>query len=209
MTRILILSFLTLLLWGGNPCYGQLTEHRFHLSGRVTTGLDDTVTFQNYSASFEWHVHRNIGLIYSLDWMQRTDAYRIIHTPAGIIGAPLLLIFSGGYIGSGWLLFCVLAMPDGIALHLPFRYKWDFSPYVNVAGLDFVTDKNTGITTIEYATSFGFKTTYLLNDQFVITALAESRYTFGNNLTIGGGLGLGYAFGKRKNPNERRGPFQI
>ncbi len=187
----------------------QLTENRFHLSGRFTTGVDDTITFQNYSANFEWHVHKNIGLIYNLDWTERSDNRRIIHTPAGIIGAPLLLFLSGGFVGSGWLLLYILAMPDGVALHIPFRYKWDFSPYVNVAGLDFVTDRSTSITTIEYACSFGFKTTYMFNDNIVLTALAESRYTFCGNLSLGGGIGLGFAFGSRKGPNEQRRPFRL
>ena len=187
----------------------QLTENRFHLSGRFTNGLDDTTTFQSYTANFEWHVHRNIGLVYNLDFMMRSDGYRVIHTPAGIIGAPLLLILSSGYIGSGWLLLYVLAMPDGVALHLPFRYKWDFSPYANVAGIDFITDRSTGITTLEYACSFGFKTTYLMREHFVLTLLAESRFARNGNWTMGGGLGIGYAFGARKDTNERRPPFRL
>lgn len=209
MLRFKTVLVLVIAMVSSNLCDAQLTENRFHLSGRFTTGVDDTITFQNYTASFEWHVHKNIGLVYSLDWMERSDNYRVIHTPAGIIGAPLLLVLSGGYVGSGWLLLYVLAMPDGVALHLPFRYKWDFSPYANVAGIDFVTDRSTGVTSVEYACSFGFKTTYLFNDNIVLTALAESRYTFGGNLTLGGGIGLGYAFGKRKEPNEQRQSFPL
>lgn len=192
-----------------NCAEAQLTENRFHLSGRFTTGVDDTTTFQNYTANFEWHVHRNIGLVYNLDLMMRSDGYRVIHTPAGVIGAPLLLLLTSGYIGSGWLLLYVLAMPDGVALHLPFRYKWDFSPYANVAGIDFVTNRQTGTTTLEYACSFGFKTTYFMREHCVLTLLAESRYTRNGNWTLGGGLGFGYAFGTRKAANEQRPPFRI
>lgn len=202
-----ILLFLFIFLnWGTNA---QLTEKRFHLSGRFTSGVDDTNTYQNYAANFEWHVHKNIGLIYNLELMQRSDGYRIIHTPAGIIGAPLLLLMTSGYIGSGWLLLYVLAMPDGVALHLPFRYKWDFSPYANVAGIDFVTNRSTGQTRLEYACSFGFKTTYLLRDNFVLTALAETRLSMNASWTIGGGLGIGYAFGTRKGLNGQRLPFPL
>jgi hypothetical protein len=192
-----------------NLCDAQLTENRFHISGRFTTGFDDSVNYRNYTGSFEWHVHKNVGMIYSLDWMERSDGFRIIHTPAGIIGAPLLLFLSGGYVGSGWFLLYVLAMPDGVALHLPFRYKWDFSPYGNIAGIDFITDRATNVTTVKYASSFGLKTTYMLNSNFVITALVESRYTFGQDLIFGGGLGFGYAFGERRDPNLRRPLFPL
>jgi hypothetical protein len=199
MKNLLLVAFLCF----GSYSNAQLTESKFHLEAKYSLGGIDTAFYNNYGANFEWFVHRNIGINYSLDYLNRNDNYRSIHTPMGLLAAPISLLvvasspFSFNSGNTLWFLLLMLAIPDGISLHIPYRYKWDFSPYANVLGLDFVKNSSNDQSWIKYGCSFGIKATYMLNDRFTAASFIETRHSNGFGWGFGGGASLGFVFKQR------------
>lgn len=202
---VLFKSIAILFLFVSFTSEAQLTEHKYHLTGKFSLGSIDRATYQNYSLGFEWHLHKNIGINYNLDLLYRNDNFRHIHTPMGLIGGPIIVLASvfnsfgyyslGGGSGSLWMALLIFALPDGISGHFSFRYKWDISPYANVLGIDFVKNRTNGDNWIKYACSFGSRINYSMNDHLTFTGFLETRKTAGYPFGIGGGVGIGYAFG--------------
>lgn len=204
-TRIILMLF----LFSSQFSNAQLTEKKFHISGKYLVGAIDSSVYQGAGLSMEWHVHRNIGLIYSVDYFQRDNNYRHFHAPMGIIGGPFLILTSfanssddedeSSSSGFGALIgVLILALPDGVSAHFSPAYKWDISPYANVLGIDFVKDRTTNNSWIKYSCSFGTRVHYSLSDHVIINSFIETRKVAGHAWGIGGGLGIGYAFVDRE-----------
>lgn len=204
---------LTLLLFiTMQSALGQLTDRSLHLYGRYSAGNVQSTFYSAYSFNAEFFVHRNIGLNYNFDWLERKDDLRQIHASMGILGGPILLasgfsnVFDGDSTSSGVFGILgglvLLALPDGVSFHYSPSYNWDISPYANVLGLDFIKNRNSGETFIKYACSFGLKSTYLLAERFTITAFFETRQAAKFGWGYGGGLGLGIVLGDREGATE-------
>ena len=83
--------------------------------------------------------------------MHRNDSLFQMHLPIGIIAAPIMFlgqmstinIFGNGNTGAklGMVLLALL-IPDGVSFHIPYRYRYDFSPYANILGFDYIKNKN-------------------------------------------------------------------
>lgn len=200
------LYFLILII-NQNFSYAQLSEKPFHIEAKYLAGNIDTSIYNGGSLGFEWRFHKYIGVNYNFDLLYKSNQYRHIHTPMGVVGGPILIaagfsnLFSvntanssGFGIAAGIFL---LALPDGVSFHLPLAYKWDLSVNANVLGIDFVKDRNSSASWIKYACSFGAKGIYSLNEYFTASIFLESRKTAGYNWGIGGGAGIGVAFGDR------------
>lgn len=147
-----------------------------------------------------------IGLNYNLDLMYRNDQYRHIHAPMGLSGGPILIYSSvvrwlnddqvGENNSLGFFLgLLMLALPDGVSGHFSPSYKWDISPYANVLGLDFIKNRENGQTSVKYACSFGARVHYSVLDHLTVSGFLETRKAAGHPWGIGGGFGIGYAFG--------------
>lgn len=184
----------------------QLTEKKIHLTAKYSFGSIDSAIYQNISAGFEWHVHKYIGINYNFELMFRNDNYRHIHTPMGLIGGPIIILASAvnsfGFYANGngsgiWIGLLILALPDGISGHIPVGYKWDLSPYANILGIDFVKNRNNNDSWIKYACSFGTRVNYSHNENLTFCTFLETRKTAGYPWGVGGGVGIGYAFGER------------
>lgn len=193
--------------------HAQLAEHKGHVWLKYSRGTIDSATYDAYSISGEYLITRYIGLNYNFDLIRRTDNIRQFHTTMGLLGGPTLMVLgvaaglanssdgdtTNSGIGALGILggLIILALPDGVSLHLPVGYKWDLSPYANILGLDRVYNRNTGNKNLKYAASFGVKTTYYTTRKLTFSAFFETRKTAGMGWSLGGGLGIGYAFAER------------
>jgi hypothetical protein len=203
MKHITLTLLLTAIVSAGTA---QLTERKFHVYGRYSAGGMDTAVYNHVGIGFEWHVHKNIGLIYNVDLQLRNDDFRHIHAPMGLAGGPLLIYASAARWwnddeinddsdGLGFLIgFLILALPDGISGHFSPGYKWDISPYANGLGIDFIKNRENGETWIKYACSFGTRVHYSVIDNMTISGFLETRKAAGQPWGFGGGIGFGYAF---------------
>lgn len=122
-----------LIIFSFNRAFCQmLTENKFHLQSKysygIVEGIVENAQYNNFSLCGEFIVSDHIGLNYNFDWMQRNDNIRLIHTPMGLIGGPLLMLLSisnksGNTTNSGnvgiLLGILILALPDGVSYHIP------------------------------------------------------------------------------------------
>jgi len=187
----------------------QFHEQSGHIWAKSSFGQIDSANYQLYGVSAEWLIHRNIGLNYNLEFIHRNDKIWQLHSSAGsIVGPPLILFglisaagngnddgdFSLG--GLGALLGVILLVaPDGVSGHIPVGYHWDISPYANVLGVDYMKNNNTDLHYLRYAMSYGVKTTYWNSNGFTLNVFTETRKVAGMGWGFGGGFGMGYAFG--------------
>jgi hypothetical protein len=196
-----------ILLFLSFTSFSQLTTNKYHLYGKYSYGTIDTAVYSNYSIAFEYIFHKNFGLNYNIDFFRRNDNINQFHAPMGLLVGPLFFIAMASNttistntkIGTNLFIgLLAFALPDGISYHIPIKYHWDLSPYINLLGFDYVTNKNTNTRQFKYASSFGIKTTYWKSDNFTFTAFTETRNAFQMGWSIGGGLGVGYTFSPRK-----------
>ena len=193
--------------------FSQLNTNRFLISGRISGGLMQKELYTTYGISTEYLIKNRFGLIYNLDGISSKNQFSL-HSPMGLTGGSLL-IYAGlvcltdgdpetspglGLIGG---LICLI-LPDGISYHHNIGYRWDISPYANLLGIDFVFNDQRKFETINYACSFGVKTSYLISDNLFCSGYVETRksgefpWTFG----IGGGLGFTLKHKDEPLPNE-------
>jgi hypothetical protein len=189
----------------------QLADKKFNVFGRASFGTYDTSSYTNFGLTAEWLVHRKVGLLYNFDLTYRSDNYRHVHAPMGLVGGPILFVaglanlFDGDTTSTAGLSLVgivMLAMPDGVSFHQAIGYRWDISPYANLLGLDFIKDRTYGYRSLKYACSFGIRGTYVLKDQFTFSPYIETRKTASVPLGFGAGIGVGIVFGERKTSPE-------
>lgn len=207
MKNIYLILFILL----ASKYYAQLNQFAGNAHGKFSMGKVEDATYQNYSIGAEFIVHDNIGLNYNFDVFLRNDKIWQLHSSAGLVAGPPLIglglvswltnVSSNnaadlGALGvvSGILL---LILPEGVSFHLPYRYNWDFSPYANVLGVDYMKNNNIDKSYLRYAASFGFKTTYWDPKNYTVFSFIETRKVAGMNWSLGGGLGMGFTFNKR------------
>jgi hypothetical protein len=198
------LLFLTFALaLGAN---GQLTNRQFNLYGKYSYGFNSATTYNNYGLTGELIVHRHFGLNYNFDFVDRSDDYRQIHTPMGIVGGPLIIaaglanLFDGDSTSSGGLALVGIVLfflPEGVSFHQNIGYRWDISPYANILGIDFIKNRATDESWIKYACSFGIRGTYVLKNRITFSPFVETRKTAGVPWGFGAGFGIGVLFGER------------
>ena len=185
--------------------FSQLTSHSVIISGKYSRGTVLNSTYSNYALQMEVPVHENIGLNYNFELLFRKDQIRHVYFPAGLIGGPVLFLAGlsasssdstqGGLLKTLGILGTIL--PDGVSFHIPLGESWDISPYANIGGLEFVKDRNSNEKNIKWATSFGTKLTYIIDDQITISCFAEARKAFRSPSMLGGGIGLGVLLGDK------------
>ncbi len=205
-------NFLTLLLISIS-FYGaaQLNQMKGNAHFKFSMGKVDTALYQNYSIGGEWIVHDNIGLNYNFDVFLRNDKIWQLHSSAGLIAGPPLIGLglvswisnvatnNSADLGAVGVItgILLLILPEGVSFHLPIKYNYDLSAYVNVLGVDFMKNNNIDKSYLRYAATFGGKFTYWNPKNYTIFGFAETRKVAGMGWSIGGGLGLGYTFNKR------------
>jgi hypothetical protein len=127
---------------------------------------------------------------YSVSQTGNTSDYR---TPLGAtVGIGLLTALScGGNAGDGFLLCCLI--PDGVAVHFPFDKGFDFSPYVNLSGLNFRQDKVNGNSFI-YSPSVGFRLMKYCGKSLVISAEQSFTRSIDNSILGSSGISISGRF---------------
>lgn len=210
-----ILLFFTFVLAIG--VNGQLTNHQFNLYGKYSYGFNSSSNYHNYGLNGELIVHRNFGINYNFDFVDRSDDFRQIHTPMGIVGGPLVIaaglsnVFDGDSTSSGGLALVGIVLfflPEGVSFHQNIGYRWDISPYANLLGIDFIKNRATDESWIKYACSFGVRGTYVLKDRVTFSPFIETRKTASVPWGFGGGFAIGVLFGERDN-NEEEPPVPL
>jgi hypothetical protein len=192
---------------------GQVTNYRWHIYGKFSTGKIDTSGYVNGGLTAEYMLFKRMGLNYNLEFQHRTDKYNHLHASVGsLAGPPLILVgiisgianstkdntnegsvFEFGYLGT-LLGILITALPDGVSYHIPIGYKWDVSPYANVLGFDWIWNREIGYSEFKYSCSFGVRGTHLLKDRFITNCFIETRKAAPTGWGIGAGIGLGYLF---------------
>ncbi len=185
----------------------QISENKFYVYGKASVGKMDTALYNNFSLSGEYIFKGVVGINYNFDFIHRNDNIFQLHTSMGTIAGPLVLLAMGGsggyYYSSSYyktamaVALIALLLPDGISAHIPFRYNWDFSPYVNFLGFDYVKYKTYNYHQFHYSSSFGFKTSYWTSNNFTVLAFAEVRKVRTMGYGYGMGVGIGYTFKPR------------
>lgn len=202
--KLLIMKILLFLFLVPLYSYSQIDMNKFYLYGKTSFGKVDTALYTNISFSGEYLVHKNIGLNYSMEFMHRDDQIFQFHTTMGAVAGPLLFVVLAANSvvmnsnGTKFLLAALaFVLPDGVSFHIPYRYRWDFSPYINFLGFDYVKYKNINFHEFRYASSFGFKTSYWMNNNMTFLAFAETRKVRTMGWSYGMGFGVGYTFKAR------------
>ncbi len=201
----LISAFLILFIT--NQVSAQFNQNVGHVWLKSGFGRVDSANLQTYGVSAEFLIHERVGLNYNLEFVHRNDNIYQIHTSAGLLlGPPLILfgilttnntnpnsVFDLGALGvvGGIIL---LVAPDGVSYHIPVRYHWDVSPYANFLGVDFVKNNNSDKWYLRYAGSYGCKVTYWQEGGLTFNAFSETRKVAGMGWSFGGGFGIGYSW---------------
>ena len=199
----------------------QLTSNRWHVYGKVSGGIIDSTTYYNLGGSAEYFFRNGIALNYNFEYQRRGD-FNHIHGSMGSLVGPLLIIsgivydaafnpfgFTQGLSLSRWttiggLLIAIL--PDGVSYHFPYNYHWDFSPYINFVGVDYVWSKKQNYSEWKYALSIGNKITYWSSNGLTLNTFVEARKVASTNWGIGGGFGIGYSFSPISDSNKVKLP---
>lgn len=202
MKNLLVLLVLVL-SFNGNS---QLSQSKFNLYGKYSVGYLGTASYQDIGLTGEWLVHEKVGILYNFDLTYRSDNFRQIHAPMGLVGGPLVMgiglgkAWDGDSTTNGGLILVgvlMLLVPEGVSYHQPLGYRWDISPYANLLGLDFIKNRTNGEKFIKYSCSFGVRGTYVWREKFTLSPFIETRKAASVPWGIGGGLGIGVLFGKR------------
>jgi hypothetical protein len=189
--RILFLAlFIT-----AHSAFAQLSEKKWLISGVYHTGAVDSTAYWGLGARSEWRVHERLSLNYNLERIVRRDNISPLII-FGLISSADNQFFNLGGWGTALGILALVA-PDGVSFHIPYRFKWEFSPYANVLGVDFMRNRNTDKFYIRYGASFGVKTSYWMENNWTLQGFLETRKVAGVNWSVGGGVGVGYSFGTR------------
>jgi hypothetical protein len=198
----------------------QVTNYRWHTYGKFSAGMIDSSGYINGGLSAELMVFKRLCFNYNLEFQHRTDKYNHLHGSIGSVGGPVIfgLGLAAGLANSadgdtsnnngigvkGMLLgLLVMVLPDGFSYHMPIGYKWNFSPYANILGFDWIRNREKGYSEFKYSCSFGVRGTYLINDRMTAIGFIETRKAAPTGWGIGAGIGLGYLFKLRENdPQE-------
>lgn len=181
----------------------QIPENKLYLYSKLSTGKVDTAFYSNFSIAGEYLVRPYLGLNYNFDFMHRNDNIFQLHSTVGPIAAPIMFIaqFSnytniatGSTAGKLGIVLLALLIPDGVSFHIPYQYKYDFSPYFNILGFDYIKDKNLNYKYFRYSASFGFKTSYCYSNNLTLIGFTETRKVSGMGWSLGLGVGIGYTF---------------
>jgi hypothetical protein len=140
----------------------------------------------------------------------------------GSLVGPLLIIsgivfdaaynpfgFTNGLSLSRWTTIggiLIAILPDGISYHFPINYHWDFAPYANVVGVDYIWSKKWNYREWKYAASLGGKLTYWNFNGLTVNTFLEARKVASTAWGIGAGLGIGYAFAPISDSNKVKLP---
>jgi hypothetical protein len=203
--KLLISCILFFFISDANAQFNQNSGHVWLKTG---FGHVDSANLQTYGVSGEFLVHERLGLNYNLEFVHRNDNIYQIHTSAGLLlGPPLILFgilssnstsvnnstFNLGGLGvvAGIIL---LVAPDGISYHIPVKYNWDIAPYANFLGVDFMKNNNSDKWYLRYSGSYGCKVTYWQESGLTFNAFSETRKVAGMGWSFGGGFGIGYAW---------------
>ena len=196
-----IFAFIIIVFFLSVNTFTQINTNRFLISGRISGGLMQKDLYSSYGFSSEYIIKNKFGLIYNIDGFSTQKQFNL-HSPMGLTGGSLL-IYAGlvsltdgdpetsasfGLIGG---LICLI-LPDGISYHHNIGYKWDLSPYANLLGIDFIFNDQRKFESIDYACSFGFKTSYLLKDNLFCSGYLETRKSGELPWTLGIGGGFGF-----------------
>jgi hypothetical protein len=214
MKKILIISFLFVF----STSKSQVTNYRWHTYGKLSGGIIDTSNYFNIGLSTEYMLYKRFSLNYNFEFQNRTDNYSHLHGSIGSLGGPVIFgvglaaglansasnsTNSSGIGVKGMLLgILVLVMPDGFSYHLPIGYKWDVSPYANLLGFDWISNRKIGYSEFKYACSLGVRGTYVIKDRFAANCFVETRKCAPTGWGIGAGIGLGYLFKFRDNDTD-------
>lgn len=207
-----LLTILTLTLFL-QTAYSQLNSNRFLISGRFSGGLIQKDFYSTYGLSGEYIIKNKFGLVYNIDGISSKNGFRL-HSPIGLATGGILF-YTGvkslsdkdtewyakfGVIGG----LILMAMPDGISYHQNIGYRWDISPYANLLGIEMTFDDNHDLDVVNYACSFGVKTSYLIKDNLFCSGYLETRKTgdYPWSLGIGGGFGFSIKHKEEATPNE-------
>jgi len=205
----IVFSFLFLFLI--QFCISQLNQYKGNVHFKSSFGKVEAASYQNYSIGGEYFVHDNISLNYNFDVFLRNDKIWQLHSSAGLIAGPPLIglgiiswisnsvVNNSANFGTLGVItgILLLILPEGLSFHLPYRYNWNFSSYLNVLGVDFVKDNNINKSYLKYAATFGIKTTYWNPKNYTLFSFVETRRVAGMGWSFGGGLGIGHTFKKR------------
>lgn len=200
---------ITCLLWLSSLCtYAQFNQNTGHVWLSSGIGHVDSANLQTYGVRGEYLIHERLGLNYNFEFVHRNDHIYQIHSSAGMLLGPPLIIFgllsnnsnnqTSSTFGLGGLGvvagIILLVAPEGVSYHIPVGYRWDLSPYANFLGVDFMKNNNTDKWYLRYVGSYGFKATFWQEGGFTMTSFIETRKVAGMGWSYGGGIGLGYAF---------------
>ncbi len=191
-------------------CAAQLTSNQGHIWLKSGIGYSTSSNYSLYGASGEYLITPHIGLNYNLDFLARKDSIQQYHSSAGsIAGVPIILFsllldasdgissdFDLGSLGT-FAGIAMLVAPDGISYHFPIRYHYDVAPYANLLGLDILRNRYEPSTKIKWATSYGVKGSYWMENGWTFNAFLESRKTASLPWQFGVGVGIGYSFAPR------------
>lgn len=209
MNKLLIVFFLLFFSTHGRT---QLSEKQGLVSFKYSMGTVDSARYSAYSASGEWRLKENFGLNYNLEFIHRNDHIYQIHSSAGTIVGPPIFLFglislisnnainnSDFSVGSFGVLLGILAfiVPDGVSFHIPYKYNWDFSPYANILGVDYMKNNNNNKSYFRYSSSFGIRVNYWQESNLTLSSFIETRKVAAMGWAFGGGIGIGYAFSDR------------
>lgn len=201
------LLFTVLLLLSSLCAQAQFNQNKGHVWLKSSFGHVDSANLQTYGVSGEFLIHERIGLNYNIELVHRNDNIYQIHTSAGMLLGPPLIIFGvlsskSNYSGSIFNLgglgvvagIILLVAPEGVSYHIPIGYRWDLSPYANFLGVDFMRNNNSDKWYLRYSGSYGVKATFWQDSGLTLNAFSETRKVAGMGWSYGLGIGIGYAF---------------
>jgi uncharacterized protein (TIGR02145 family) len=165
----------------------------FLLGTDASVGLIGGERYYNFSLNSEYFTGNRFSILHSLDYQMKSNGEKSVH----IWGSSPLLLLS--IIEPTWGVLGLV--PDGMSYHIPVAPTMDISPYANVLGFDYVWNDNQKYLDVQYAMSFGLKTSYWTNFNVLVQAFFETKknYSFENagwnKWGFEGGIGLAYNIG--------------
>lgn len=202
MQNLRVILFIIIFSSCLNPAHAQMDASKWQFYAKYSRGLTTAQIPYSYGGmAIEYQFRPRWTLNWNLDMQTRKDNVYQLHGPMGLIGGPAFTVWainrSWGFEGVGSsILFGLLIMtaPEGISYHIPVGYRWDLSPYVNVLGFDWVqTNQNDGFQSLLYSASAGMRCSYWFADRFFVKGFLETRKAGYLDLSIGGGVALGWS----------------
>lgn len=206
MKIIITIAFLFII----GTSFSQLSECNHSIHFKTSVGKVDTAFYQNFSIGGELIFENRLALNYNFDFVHRDDQIYQLHSSAGLIVGPPLIglgliswitnstsnnsadLGALGVIGG----ILLLILPEGVSYHIPYKYNWDFAPYLNVLGVDFMKNNKPNVDKgyLRYAATAGLKVSYWNPKNYTFFSFIETRKTAGMGFAYGGGFGIGMTF---------------